>query len=133
MPDSKPPPMTRRSLLVGAAAAPVASVYTPRSPDLTVRCAEWLAMDFEIDRLSLRWSRLETVAVRTFGWLQLSAAERLTMPLAAEMAENDGVRLFGYDAADRLRATSVNNGTISYDALGRLRETPTHLKPVSQL
>ncbi len=35
---------------------------------------------------------------------------------------NDGIRSFGYDAANRLRATATNNATLSYDALGRLKE-----------
>ncbi len=33
MPDIKPPPMTRRSLLVGASATPLTPFFGPHAPD----------------------------------------------------------------------------------------------------
>ena len=83
MPDIKPPPMTRRALLAGASATPLTRVDGPRSPDLTARCAAWLAASFENDRLTLRWSRLETLVLRGPG------SSRRAAPVA-EMAEIEG-------------------------------------------
>jgi hypothetical protein len=70
---------------------------------------DWIALDHEIDRLALRWSKLETLMVRQHGWFALNPFERRALPEAAEM--------FAID--DRL------------EALSRQRERL--LKPLAQL
>ena len=51
------------------------------------RCAAWLALDSEIDRLSRRWAELETQMAREFDWFALSSEERRAIPQAQEMFE----------------------------------------------
>ncbi len=81
--------LSRRAVIGAATAAPVLS-GGPLSPDDTVaRCADWTALDLEIDRLALRWAELETMMARDHGWLALSQAERQVLPEAAEMFEID--------------------------------------------
>lgn len=96
MSDDKTQPISvsRRTVLAGGSAAPIAGglltdICAPQADDLVARCAQWLALDLEIDRLSLRWSALETTAVREFNWFTLSRAQRRTVPLAAEMDQID--------------------------------------------
>lgn len=85
--DSARLPAVSRRTLLGAVAAPSLcdAVRTPRSNETVAHCAKWLATDFEIDRLSLRWAALETRMAREFGWLALPEAERRALPQAAEM------------------------------------------------
>lgn len=55
-------------------------------PDAAVaRCAEWLALDAEIDRLGLRWSDLETILVRQKRWERMTPEERGELLPSEEM------------------------------------------------
>ena len=38
--------------------------------DIPAQCADWIALDLEIDRLARRWSDLETLAVRQFDYFK---------------------------------------------------------------
>ncbi|WP_165190894.1 hypothetical protein [Caulobacter soli] len=91
--QARPSPVSRRSVLSAAASAPAVGVAnSPCSrgrDDLAARCTAWLALDLEIDRLCLRWSQLETQAVREFGWFNLGHAERQALPMVPEMAAID--------------------------------------------
>jgi len=49
------------------------------------RCAEWLALDAEIDRLGLRWSDLETILVRQKRWERMTPEERGELLPSEEM------------------------------------------------
>ena len=62
-------------------------VHGPQPDPLAVRCAEWLAIDFESDRLSRRWAALEAWLAEERRWFRLSEAERRRLPEAAEMFE----------------------------------------------
>ncbi|MGA0599259.1 hypothetical protein ACO2Q3_00980 [Caulobacter sp. KR2-114] len=53
------------------------------------RCAAWIALDVEIDRLTLRWATLEAQVARDHGWLLLGAEARQALPEAAEMFQID--------------------------------------------
>lgn len=53
---------------------------------LVGRCADWLAMEFESDRLSRRWAALEADAVSNYNYFRLTGPERRGLPMAAEMA-----------------------------------------------
>lgn len=67
MPDIKRPlpAISRRSLLAGASVAPgLGALAAPGAPDLASQCGEWLALDLEIDQLSLRWAWLEASVMR---------------------------------------------------------------------
>ena len=104
--------LSRRTLLGAAAAVPAVggdARLSFSSDDTVAQCADWLALDLEIDRLALRWAQLETLMARDHGWLTLGHAERRALPEAAEMFEID----------DRL------------EALSRQRERM--LKPLSRL
>ena len=87
---------SRRALLGAAALAPVLGGGPLAANDIVARCADWVALDFEIDRLARRWSQLETGMARDHGWFALTPAERQAPPGAAEMFEID----------DRLEALS---------------------------
>ncbi len=65
---------------------PIAS-YAPG--DVVARCAAWIALDVEIDRLAVRWSQVETRMARQFHWFGLTPAERRALREAAEMYEID--------------------------------------------
>ncbi len=53
-------------------------------PDPAVaRCAEWMALDAEIDRLGLRWSDLETILEKR--WERMTPDERAALSPTQEM------------------------------------------------
>lgn len=97
-----------------AATAPAKACVAVRG-DLPARCAEWLTLDLEIDRLSRRWSLLETQAVREFDWFKLSSAKRSALPMAAEMDDID----------DRIQAL-FKERTKGLKALRRMKATDAH-------
>lgn len=112
--------VSRRTVIGVASMAPTlnampASPCAPQVDDLVSRCTQWLTLDLEIARLSLRWSELETTAVREFNWFRLSHAERHAVPMAAEMdrIEEQLNALFkaqerGLKALDKLPARDVH-------------------------
>lgn len=85
--DKKPFAVSRRVVIGAASAAPVvAGAGGAAVPDAAVaRCAEWLALDAEIDRLGLRWSDLETILVRQKRWERMTPEERGELPPSEEM------------------------------------------------
>lgn len=88
MSDEKEPfAVSRRVFIVAASAAPVvAGAGGAAVPDAAVaRCAEWLALDAEIDRLSLHWSDLETILVRQKRWERMTPEERGELLPSEEM------------------------------------------------
>ncbi len=113
MSDDKANPtvVSRRMLLGAATAGPAAGIFpgTTANP-LVARCAEWLAIDFESDQLSRRWSALEARLAEECRWFSLSEGERRGLPQATEMFELEA-RL------DRLS----EEGEQRLAALGRLR------------
>jgi hypothetical protein len=61
---------------------------SPLATNKTVAlCGDWIALDLEIDRLTLRWVKLEALMVRDYGWFALTDAEQKALPAAAEMYE----------------------------------------------
>jgi hypothetical protein len=81
--------LSRRTVIGAAAASPVLG-GTPLASNQTVaRCADWIALDLEIERLTLRWSKLETLMMREYGWFALTEVEQRALPEAAEMFEID--------------------------------------------
>ena len=85
---ANPTAVSRRALLGAASTTSVLGLVPATRPDpLVARCAEWLAIDLESDRLSLRWAALETRLVDECGWFSLSNVERRGLPQAAEMFE----------------------------------------------
>jgi hypothetical protein len=100
---------TRRTVVGASAIAPLLGHALPGENGTVAQCMEWIALDREIDRLALRWSKLEAQMVREHGWFALTLAERQALPEATEM--------FAID--DRL------------EALARQRER--RLKPLAHL
>ncbi|ATC33033.1 hypothetical protein CA606_12235 [Caulobacter vibrioides] len=80
-----------------------------------------MALDLEIDQLSLRWSSLELQAAREFDWFKLSTAKRRALPMAAEMADIDArlEQLFK-DRAKGLKALRRTKATEAHGAFGKL-------------
>jgi hypothetical protein len=88
MSDSKDDPfaVSRRVLIGAASATPLLASARPVSPnDVTARCDEWLAIDAEIDRLSLRWSDLETMLVKERQWRKMTPDQREALSPTEEM------------------------------------------------
>ncbi|AZS22315.1 hypothetical protein [Caulobacter sp. FWC26] len=88
MSDDKGPFAVSRRVVIGAASAvPVVSGaggVAPADP-VVARCAEWTALDAEIDRLGLRWSDLETILVRQKRWERMTPEERGELLPSEEM------------------------------------------------
>lgn len=90
MSDDKGPFAVSRRVVIGAAsAAPIVSSAGARAgavPDPAIaRCAEWMALDTEIDRLGLRWSDLETSLVRQKRRERMTPDERVALSPTQEM------------------------------------------------
>lgn len=88
MSDDKGPFAVSRRVVIGAASAtPVvggAGGSAPSDPAVA-RCAEWMALDAEIDRLGLRWSDLEAILVRQKRWERMTPEERGELLPSEEM------------------------------------------------
>ncbi|WP_395444136.1 hypothetical protein [Caulobacter sp. UC70_42] len=92
MSDDKDPFAVSRRVVIGAAsAAPVAAGAGggALADPAVARCAEWMALDAEIDRLGLRWSDLEAILVRQKRWERMTPEERGEMLPSEEMAAID--------------------------------------------
>lgn len=93
MSDSKDEPfaVSRRVLIGAVSATPLLAGARPASPsnDITALCDEWLALDAEIDRLSLRWSDLETVLVKEKQWHKMTPDQREALLPTEEMQAID--------------------------------------------
>ncbi len=66
--QADPTALSRRALLAATGAVPLVCVAADASAaaetdTLVGRCAQWLTLDFESDRLARRWAALETQAV----------------------------------------------------------------------
>lgn len=88
MSDDKGPFAVSRRVVIGAASATpvVSSAGGGAVPDpAAARCAEWMALDAEIDRLGLRWSDLETILVRQRRWERMTPEERGELLPSEEM------------------------------------------------
>src|SRR3990167_9153656 len=88
MSDDKGPLAVSRRVVIGAAsAAPVVAGAGggEASDPAMARCAEWLALDAEIDRLGLRWSDLETILVRREQCERMTPKERGELLPSEEM------------------------------------------------
>ncbi len=85
--DKGPFAVSRRVVLGAASVAPLIAGAGGRAvPDPAVaRCAEWMALDAEIDRLGLRWSDLETILVREKRWERMTPDERAALSPTHEM------------------------------------------------
>jgi hypothetical protein len=79
--------LSRRAVIGATTAAPVIGAGPLASNDTVAHCADWIALDLEIDRLTVRWSNLEAVLVRGYGWFSLTSVARRTLPAAAELFE----------------------------------------------
>ena len=88
--QADPTTLSRRALLAATGAVPLVCVAAeapaaPATDTLVGRCAQWLTLDFESDRLARRWAALETQAVADFDYFNLSDSERLRLPMGPEM------------------------------------------------
>ena len=77
--------LSRRAVIGAATAAPVIGAGPLASNEPVDQCADWIALDLAIDRLTVRWSNLEAELVREYGWFSLTSAARRALPAAAEL------------------------------------------------
>jgi hypothetical protein len=81
--------VSRRTVLGAASAVSSLGAYAAENGALFERAKAWLAIDAEARRLTARWARLETCAVRTMDWFSLSDEAQASTPLGMEMARID--------------------------------------------
>ena len=83
------PAISRRAVIGASAALPLAGpargLPAVAAADIPAQCADWIALDLEIDRLARRWSDLETLAVRQFDYFKLTQAQIRALPMGPEM------------------------------------------------
>lgn len=83
------PAISRRAVIGVTAALPLAgparSVAREVAADVSAQCADWLALDLEIDRSARRWAELEVLAARDFDYFRLTAAQISALPMGPEM------------------------------------------------
>jgi hypothetical protein len=83
------PAISRRAVIGASAVLPLAGPARGAAPivaaDIPARCASWVALDLEIDRLARRWSELETLAARQFDYFKLTQAQIRALPMGPEM------------------------------------------------
>lgn len=117
MSDDKGPFALSRRVVIGAAsAAPVVADGGGALADPAVaRCAEWMALDAEIDRLGLRWSDLETILVRQKRWERMTPEERGELLPSEEM-----------DAIDKQMEPLFEQREAWLEALPTVRATDIH-------
>jgi hypothetical protein len=86
--DQEPFAVSGRVVIGAAGAAPVvtnAGAETMAQDEAIARCAAWLALDAEIDRMGNRWSDLETILVRQKRWERMTPEERSELLPSEEM------------------------------------------------
>ncbi len=83
------PEISRRALIGASAALPLAGPARGTAPvvaaDIPAQCADWIALDLEIDRVSRRWGELEHLAVHKFDYFHLTDRQLSALPVGAEM------------------------------------------------
>ncbi|OYX03004.1 MAG: hypothetical protein B7Z12_10915 [Caulobacter vibrioides] len=118
MSDDKEPFAVSRRVVIGAAsAAPVArgGGGSALADPAVARCAEWMALDAEIDRLGLRWSDLETILVREKRWERMTPEEREELLPSEEM-----------DAIDKQMEPLFERREAWLEALAAVRASDMH-------
>jgi hypothetical protein len=86
--------VSRRTMIGAAAATPTLtaarSLGDPAPDSLVSRCANFLAVDLRIERLTTRWGHLESVAMANHPkWWDLPEKARTALPEGSEMGEID--------------------------------------------
>jgi hypothetical protein len=84
--------LSRRAILGVAAAVPTVGGSASElfaSNATAARCGAWVELDLMINRLALRWARLETQMTHDHHWFALTSEERRALPEAAEMFDID--------------------------------------------
>jgi hypothetical protein len=85
-----------RRMMIGAATAPFSVTALPLAgpargaapvgaADIPAQCADWIALDLEIDRIGRRWGELEHIAVHKFDCFNLTDHQISALPVGAEM------------------------------------------------
>lgn len=88
--ESRSTPLSRRSVIGGTAALPVLSgLSTPEVYSVTTQCAQWLAVNSEIESLTLRWAKLDAYVMSQSRGLRQSSARRRPAHLIKEMEAID--------------------------------------------
>lgn len=115
--DKGPLAVSRRVVIGAASAAPVVggAGRGALADPAVARCAEWLALDAEIDRLGLRWSDLETILVRQKRW------ERMTTKARGELSPSEEM-----DAIDKQMEPLFEQREAGLEALAAVRASDMH-------
>ena len=83
------PAISRRAVIGASAALPLAGPVRGLAPveaaSIPTQCANWIALDLEIDRVARRWAELEVQAVRQFDYFKLTDVQISTLPMGPEM------------------------------------------------
>lgn len=83
------PVISRRAVIGASAALPLAGPARGAAPvvaaDIPAQCADWIALDLEIDRIGQRWGELEHLAVHKFDYFNLTDQQISALPVGAQM------------------------------------------------
>jgi len=77
--------ISRRGMVVGAAAAPLMTGVTAPADPIIVAISEWVSQRSDADALAQRWQRLETKLFKRCKHLDLTRALRSGLPEAREL------------------------------------------------
>lgn len=108
MPDHPQNSFSRRTVARTALALTAVGVFGPAAvwadgapSDVVAHCRDWLAGEAEHDRLSQRWSSLESRMMRGRAWAQMTEAQRSALPEVGEMARIETELAAGGDRQER--------------------------------
>lgn len=123
---SAPPPRSTaisRRFVVGAAASVPALplVGGSRAPEVVTECADWMSIDMEMERLTLRWATLDALAMRQRTRTNGLPAGRQDRGLNLEMAALDErLNMLGDEREQRLCQIAKHPASDLHGVCGKL-------------
>lgn len=121
-----PPPRSQtisRRLVVGAAAAVPALPLIGDSPTAGVvtECADWLAIDIDMERLTLRWAELDAATMRESASRLSSSKGRNSRAMSSRMAALDQrLNVLGDEREHRLHRIAKLRARDAHAVAGKL-------------
>jgi hypothetical protein len=116
------PEITRRTLVGATAiAAPTLSCRRPRAGEVLAHSRTWLALDAELDQLTVAWQDEEVSLARDFDWLGLPEPEQRSHPEARLIcALGERITVVTERRWDLLETLERSSATNVHDVAGKL-------------
>lgn len=118
----RPTDLSRRAVIGVAATVPLMPL-APNYPttDIVLACADWMAIDMEMERLTLRWATLDAVAMRRRTRTNGLPAGRQDRVLNLEMAALDErLNMLGGEREQRLCQIAKHPASDLHGVCGKL-------------